>query len=207
MGYTRDVYFRKKRPVMSHMRRTTQAGFTLVELMIVLVVAVILLTVAVPNFNDLMRNNRMVTAVNAMAGAMNAARSEAIAQRKPVTVCESSSGTGCTTTGNWNQGWIVFVDENTNGTVDSGDVIVRRVNAIHPEIEVAFVGATKVRYNTQGFATSDSIGYFRFCDDRGSMHGRAVIVAPTGRISLATDTDGDGIVNFEDGATGNIACP
>lgn len=199
---------------MSHSRKTIQAGFTLVELMIVLVVAVILLTVAVPNFNDLMRNNRMVTAVNAMAGAMNAARSEAIAQRRPVTICPSTNGTACG--GTWSDGWIAFLDEDRDGVVDTGETVVRRGNAAHPTISIELAGLTDpdsfIFFRPSGFpyevgaaAGSDfSGGTYVFCDERGDTHARALNIGTTGRVSLATDTDGDGIVNGADGD--NVSC-
>ena len=52
-----------------------QNGFTLVELMIGLAIAAIVLSIGVPSFGDLMRNNRMTTQVNELVGALNLARS------------------------------------------------------------------------------------------------------------------------------------
>jgi type IV pilus assembly protein PilE len=46
--------------------RTRRGGFTLIELMIVLVVAAILLSIAIPAFNDQMRRSRRSEAMNAL---------------------------------------------------------------------------------------------------------------------------------------------
>lgn len=92
-----------------------QSGFTLVELMITLAIAAILLTIGVPSFNTLMQNSRLTTSTNDLIGALNLARSEAVTRELRVTVCKSADQATCNTsvTG-WQQGWIVFTDENSN---------------------------------------------------------------------------------------------
>lgn len=82
-----------------------QRGFTLIELLVTLSVAAILLTVAVPNFQIFVMNNRMATQANDLITALNLARSEAVKRAANVTVCASSNTTSCT--GTWAQGWIV----------------------------------------------------------------------------------------------------
>ena len=84
-------------------------GFTLVEMLMVLTVAVVLLTLGAPAFIDTVRNNRLVTTMNALSGTLASARAEAVAQRRVVTVCGSSDGLECD--GEWTQGWISFLDE------------------------------------------------------------------------------------------------
>src|SRR6056297_2046627 len=83
-------------------------GFTLIEVMVVLVVLAVLLSVGAPSFTTLIRDNRLVSAVYDLRGALSTARSEALAQRAFVTVCPSSDGATCS--GTWADGYIVFVD-------------------------------------------------------------------------------------------------
>ena len=183
--------------------RRTAAGFTLIEMMVTLIIAAILLTVAGPAFRDLILNNRLVAASNSIAGSLNAARTEAITQQQMVIVCSSANGSACD--GTWSDGWITFIDVDANGTVDAGDTVLRWTQ---PAVEVSlrFVGASKVRYNSQGFVLPNSAGDFVFCDSRGANHAKAVIVTATGRVSVATDTNSpsDGIVNGGGGV--NVSC-
>ena len=88
---------------------TPNRGFTLIELMVTLSVAAILMTIAVPNFQSLLANNRMAAQANDMIASLNMARSEAVKRAANVTVCASSNSTTATPTctGGWAQGWIV----------------------------------------------------------------------------------------------------
>lgn len=80
-------------------------GFTLVELLVTMAVAAILLTIAVPSYQNFVINSRMAAQANDLITALNLARSEAVKRGANVTICASSNGTGCT--GSWHQGWIV----------------------------------------------------------------------------------------------------
>lgn len=88
---------------------TPNRGFTLIELMVTLSVAAILMTIAVPNFQSFLANNRMAAQANDMITALNMARSEAVKRAANVAVCASSNSTTATPTctGGWAQGWIV----------------------------------------------------------------------------------------------------
>ncbi len=107
-------------------------GFTLIELMITLAVAAILLTVAVPGFRTAIQNNRVTTQSNDVLTALTLARSEALKRGIQVSVCSSNDQTDCDGAPgtDWANGWIVFVDQNTNGTFeDDGDATVCEVDA------------------------------------------------------------------------------
>src|SRR4051812_32932158 len=54
------------------------AGFSIVELMVVLLIAGILLAIGIPSFQATIQNHRLITATNALFMAVNLTRSEAI---------------------------------------------------------------------------------------------------------------------------------
>ncbi len=91
--------------------------------MIGLAVLVILITVALPSMRSTIQNNRMTAQANSFLTAFQLARTEAVKRRAPVSICASSDGASCT--GDWEDGWIVFVDGNAAGNSNAsvGEVL------------------------------------------------------------------------------------
>jgi type IV fimbrial biogenesis protein FimT len=87
---------------------TDSQGLTLLELLVTLAAACMLLSVAVPHFVDVTRNNRAAANANVLLTALSIARSEAIKRGTRVSLCASTNGASCGET--WSDGWIVFVD-------------------------------------------------------------------------------------------------
>ena len=73
----------------SNRARHARVGFTLLELMVTITVAAMVLTLGVPSFVDLVRNNRAATNVNELLTAFSIARSESIKRGANVSVCRS----------------------------------------------------------------------------------------------------------------------
>lgn len=135
-------------------------GFTLVELMMVIMVTAILLALAVPNFKRQIANNRSSTLSSDLVGALTLAKVEAIKRGTRVSICPSSDGTSCLSSaaGNWTKGWLVFVDKATSDsassvTIDSTTTIIRYWNDM-----VVNANITAVNSNS----TPAAIGFVRF---------------------------------------------
>ena len=112
-------------------------GFTIVELLVVFSIAALLVTVAVPSMNYLVSSNRLIASVNAIVSNLQFARSEAVKRSSTITLCTSSSGAQCVNSGGWEQGWIVFIDINGDGSVDAGvDTILRVQSAMKGNITI-----------------------------------------------------------------------
>ena len=100
-------------------------GFTLVELMVTVAIVGILAAIGAPSFKDMLNQTRASSLANELAASLNLARSEAIKRGTRVSVCKSANITDsspiCSTTANWQDGWLVFVDKSTSGTFDGTD--------------------------------------------------------------------------------------
>jgi type IV fimbrial biogenesis protein FimT len=100
-------------------------GVTMIEMAIVMSLVAILAMIAIPSFKYVTSSNRAAQEVNALLGDMRYARTEAIKEGAPVTVCASADGLTCSGSTQWNAGWIVFADANGNHVVDVNEPILR----------------------------------------------------------------------------------
>jgi type IV fimbrial biogenesis protein FimT len=164
-----------------------QAGVTLIELMVVLMVLAVVVTLSVPSFNALIRNNRIYTQVNDFHLALMRARSEAMSRVQRVTVCASSDGASCSGTGQWEDGWVIFAEDPNSMSMppaintSDGDEIL--------EIKQALSGDTTLRgdsalanyvsYMGTGFTTTT--GKLALCDTRGLSWSRTILINAAGR--------------------------
>ena len=101
-------------------KSSKESGFTIVELMVALAVAVILIGVAVPSFQSISRSNAVRVTTNELISTINTARQQSLSLRSEVQVAPVNGG--------WEKGWQVdFVNagagDNTTFTVRNGVVI------------------------------------------------------------------------------------
>jgi type IV fimbrial biogenesis protein FimT len=184
---------------------THSGGFTLLELMITVSVAAILLGLGIPAFSDIIRNNRLTAAANDLLHSTQVARSEALKRQVPVVVCASADSTA--TPPSCNDGaftdWIVFVDTNSNWSVDATEVVLERHGRLHPSVTVRNDNDGIVSYAASGFANPPGIKTSSrnivICDARGDQPvglnstARAVLIAATGRTRVTKTSDEVGV--------------
>ena len=175
--------------------RRSICGFTAIELIMVVLIAALLLTLAAPEFITVTRNNRLTNQIAQVSYALNLARSEAVKRAIPVTMCKSSTGTDCETSGvNWESGWIVFSDNDGDQTVDAGDgdTIVQLTQALLTGFTLR--GSTDLA-NAVTFTSNGSSavqGTMVLCASNRIDWARSVTVNLAGRIRSGADTDNDG---------------
>lgn len=100
------------------MPRAVPRGFTLIELMIVLVIVAILITVGIPSLTEFVARQRMRTTVSDLVSDVAFARAEAIKESRQVIMERLPGGT----TSTWKDGWRICADLNRNATCDAGEI-------------------------------------------------------------------------------------
>lgn len=182
-------------------RSSCSRGVTLVEMLVVIAIVAILAAIAAPSFRQMTVDTRMSTQANDFLTMINYTRSEAVKRNVRVTMCKSSSGTGCSTAGNWEQGWIVFVDSGANaGIVDSGETILKVHGALSNGSTLTGAGTTVsdfITYMPNGQArTAAGVqqgGAIKLCSNESAYKGRNIIItsgttAPTGNGRAMVDS-------------------
>jgi len=156
-------------------------GFTLLELLIVLLIGAIVLTLGVPAFSTSVLDARRTADVNAFVTSIHLARSESATRSTAVSLCRSTDGVSCAGSGSdFTRGWIVVTDD----------------TAATPLLSHTPVMHGSIRSNRASFTFRPSFqrstnGTVIFCDQRGSASARAIVISYTGRPRVSrTDTAG-----------------
>jgi len=173
-------------------------GFTLIEMMITVAIAALLLTIAIPSFEGFITNNRLSTQANAFVGALQLARSEAIKRNLAVTVCKSGDGQNCSSNASgFEQGWIVFADQNDSSNRDNGEEIINTNQGMPQGMSLICIvqdtgaacqdGEPAIRYSADGTATASN-ATLRLCQQKNS-NGRRIAINIIGRVRVEVRND------------------
>lgn len=157
-------------------------GFTLIEMMMTIAIAVILLMIAVPGFQQLLVTNRITTQTNNLISDLAVARSEAIKRGIRVTVCRTNIDSNCVSGAAWGDGRLIFPDGGTAGTVDGTDAVLRYAEPLPGGLTLVPQGAFTsafVQYTATGTATPT--GTLRLC--KSGYKGRDITISTTGRVT------------------------
>jgi len=156
------------------------AGFTLVELVVILAMLVILTGFAAPSFNRLLASQRVVGEVNRFVGTLHQGRSEAILRNQRIVICQQQDDR-CTPNGGWQHGWFSFVDSNRNGVFDVSEPRLRQQTSLNPAITVTSGRRSRVVFQPDG-VTPGTNATFTVCHTGFPELARAVIISNTGRV-------------------------
>ncbi len=165
-------------------------GFSLTELLVVLSIAAIIATLALPEFASLIRRRQLEAAVSDLFNAVQLTRSEAIARGGRVQLAPASAD-GTT----WSDGWVVFDDRDgdrrpgpndeiiaVHGAVPKGIVITSTFTSQKAPFYVAYNGAGRscsatsalaARWGTLSLTQASHVRRIRI-----NMLGRARICDP-----------------------------
>lgn len=94
-------------------------GFTLIELIVAMVLVAVLVALAAPAFQDLAVRNRVSTYAAQWMAVLNTVRAEAIKRNRQVSLCPSGNGLACDPSLTWGDGWLLFADDNGNGSYEA----------------------------------------------------------------------------------------
>ncbi len=160
-----------------------EGGLTLIELLVTIAVLVILMTLAVPGYQQFTARNEVSAEVMRLKTALALARNTAITRRSTITVCPSPDGVECT-----NDDWtapLVVIDGEASGGSLTGDEILRQLGK-SPVVSITYRDDNRpVRYKQMGRSTGHN-GTFEICGQYKT--GAQVIVSNFGRTRTEVKT-------------------
>ena len=175
-------------------RAMRQSGLTLIELLISITVLSILTTQVIPSFIDTLENYRSTQTIKRIKHQTHKARHLAITTNKVVTLCKSDDLKTCG--GSWNNGLLVFIDNNENANVDDNDIIYSAVNkpVINGDLSWRSFGNKAYLQFLPSGRTNNQNGTFTFCpSNKPATNAKGFSITKTGRSQMALDRNSDGI--------------
>ncbi|MCG6201136.1 GspH/FimT family pseudopilin [Psychromonas antarctica] len=151
-------------------------GFTLLELIIVLIISMLLITIGIPGFQTLIQNNRLSAAAITIQNKLLFARSQSVSLINYITACPLENNS-CSN--NWIKGIDVFIDSNQSKTYDSGEVLLLSGDSFNT-IDTLVFPTSSVTFTPDGQITGSS-ALFRYCSHDGAI---GVQVAYSGRAKI-----------------------
>jgi type IV fimbrial biogenesis protein FimT len=159
-------------PTTTSKRR--QSGVTLIETAMAACVSGVLAASALPSLSSAIEAHRLTTTTNDLVLAVNLARSTATVKRTRVVLAPLVDA-------DWTSGWRVFVDNNNDGKLDSGEDVVRDFTAapngvtITPHFGSSYSG---------DYLSFDNVGNLRRTTSGGFVLGRMMLKNADGFRSL-----------------------
>ena len=151
-------------------------GFTLLELIIVMIISMILITIGIPGMQTLIQNNRLNTVSSTIQHNLLFARSQSVNLINYVTVCPLVSNV-CTN--NWIKGMDIFIDSDQDNIYDSGEVLLKKGESFNSNDQLVFP-TTSITFTPDGQIMGSS-ATFRYCSGDGRI---GINVAYSGRAKV-----------------------
>lgn len=167
-----------------------QRGVSLVELIIVMAVLAIAVSVGVPSFRDLIRDNRIVATSNELLAGLAMARTTAIQQNTRVRLCASDNPEAavpvCSAGNDWSKGWVVMADSDRDG--GAFEAKIAATPAVGAGVEVIGNVGAVIIFQNNGLSPGNN-GTLSVCDERkndpqGYRDMRNVVLSAAGRGSV-----------------------
>ena len=146
------------------------AGFTLIELLIVIAIAAVLTTLAVPSFTSFIQKKTVESQIHNIAGIFKLARSEALTLATPVSVS-----------------WDAVAGTITANRVDDNEVI-GTAEFSTAGVNLVDSGNSPIQFSAQGRANQPAS--LALCANlNGDVFSGAITLLLTGRVSVVANSD------------------
>lgn len=156
-------------------------GFSLIELMVVLVIAAIILGLAIPSFFGQLKDIRTKVAMHELLRAIESSRTLAVtSNRRAVLLAKEED---------WAKGWTLFIDQNHDGELNGEETLKQERPALnqvkvdansHVQKYISFIGTGEGRKLGANGGGAFQVGTINICPETEGA-GYALIISRGGR--------------------------
>lgn len=167
------------------MRTRSAPGFTIIELMIVMVIVGVMVSLAGPNIRDLIVRTRLKTAASDLHSSLTLARSEAIKRNAGMQIVPVSAA-------NWALGWSVRTMAPAPLEVLSQQDSYQNVTFTTANAAYAATAVANVTFSGIGRETGSAgagIAFVILSPEHPQIKARCVVLDPSGRPAVRQDAD------------------
>lgn len=157
-----------------------EKGFTLFELVLSIAIIGLLTAIGIPSFSAQIQSTQTKTATELLVSSINLTRTKAVSMNRRVTMLNR---------GSWSKGWDIFVDNNNDGKLDGGDLLIESQQPLDGvktwtdsklKNYFSYIGAGYSRAANNSALGAFQAGSLKICNPQ-SLRGYKVILANGGR--------------------------
>ncbi len=167
---------------MKHRKSNRRAGFTLIEMMIVLAVVAVLVGMVSVSVSSVTNASRSASAKASLVASLMRARSMAATGNVDVVLCPSLDAKTCASGYHWENGWIAFAAISPGSDRTGDDPVLAQQGNLRPNVHlVTTSGRTRIRFQPSGGNAGSNVT-FTFCDGRGPKAATAYAMSNAGNL-------------------------
>ena len=167
--------------------RRRNAGFTLIEAVVVASVVSILAGIAVPAFQDASESVRSSAGKSALMESWMLSVAHAANAGSEVVLCPGDAG-GCRDSIDWSHGWIAYADIDGNRQRGPNETLLKQAKPLGGKVHLrSTIGRTRVVFQPNGGNAGSNITW-TLCDGRGEAKATTIVVSNQGRLRGGSPT-------------------
>ena len=181
--------------------RASNAGFTIIELLVTVTVLGIILAIGLPSLRDFLVRNQVAAIAAEFTNDVSRTRTEAISRNSCVSMCTSNNtqnaltgGTpSCTTANsNWQAGWIIFANPTCSAAITTPNATDRPLITVRQAGAVDFTLAPEsgtlqaLTFDAKGLViiTQTNLALKHTTEAATSPNYRSLCISSAGRVSV-----------------------
>jgi type IV fimbrial biogenesis protein FimT len=162
-------------------------GFTLIEVIMTIVLIGILAAIAYPSYRAITQNIRVSAVTNDFMATLSYARSEALKRDQSISVCAAADSTltACGNSTDWANGWIVFLDSDSNGVIATSSDRLKTHDALDAGSLIT-TSVPYITYNRSGFLSAGTGSFTITVPGCSGNSAQLITMSATGRAAITS---------------------